>query len=154
MMIANFPQLFGTYFGTLLQDWCIKRGWVLVWSLGANAPFNPKSHHPTGDVQFASNNRVLDARVFPQTAASKNISSADLAAATTVFAAQWRKVNNTLSNDSHVNVDPAQWAKWWGAMAAGLPRSSAVAAPRPGDCSDRSACVGVGSGGHCVCYQR
>ena len=30
MMIANFPQLFGSYWGMLLQDWCIKRGWVLV----------------------------------------------------------------------------------------------------------------------------
>jgi len=35
-LIGSFPALFGSDLGTKLRSWCVKRGWILLWSLGLN----------------------------------------------------------------------------------------------------------------------
>eukprot|EP00658_Telonema_sp_P-2_P053687 TRINITY_DN4228_c0_g1_i5.p1 TRINITY_DN4228_c0_g1~~TRINITY_DN4228_c0_g1_i5.p1 ORF type:complete len:348 (-),score=79.69 TRINITY_DN4228_c0_g1_i5:831-1874(-) len=40
-VIGSFVALFGTNTGRLLQQWCTRWGWVLVWSLGLNLNQDP-----------------------------------------------------------------------------------------------------------------
>ena len=35
-LIGSFPALFGSELGTKLRNWCVQRGWILLWSLGLN----------------------------------------------------------------------------------------------------------------------
>ena len=48
-LIGSFPALFGSELGTKLRDWCVQRGWILLWSLGLNLGPNAQVSYVSDD---------------------------------------------------------------------------------------------------------
>eukprot|EP00039_Didymoeca_costata_P027026 m.17251 g.17251 ORF g.17251 m.17251 type:complete len:492 (-) comp5958_c0_seq2:65-1540(-) len=111
MIIGMFELLFGTTTGDVLRNWCIERGWALLWA------FNPQMSYfrcgPTGNYPGchvpddiasgldAANIRLLDPTVLSRVPAGQNISNS-LNSVQDDFETLWRIVN--VSNSNHTIV--------------------------------------------------
>ena len=176
---ASYPQLFGTATGKLLQQWCIRNGWALLWAPGfdclpgntleiCNATLGGDNYSHT----FWNSNRVasgvlraVDPVVQQQTARRLNLSAVDVGIAASAFAVHWDAVGKRVAAGTMQPgqlMTPAWWASWYG-LAAELPPAFGVRAARAHQCVDQPRCVGVvtvGLGhpnsstpiGDCICY--
>lgn len=131
-LIASYHDLFGTPVGARVREWCVQRGWPLLW--GGTAALNrtdPAPPHP-----YPAKTRLLDPVVLAALPAGRNLSVGRAAAA----------------------FDSA-WAA--GAGATPLPTLVAETGAElsveplfPGACADPE-CVGVRVGDStCVCAPR
>jgi len=68
-IIGSFPQLFGTHWGLLLQQFCIKWGWPLVWSFDVEQ----SSYSPYSILEFPSLSRIIDPMVQVHTQSVHNL---------------------------------------------------------------------------------
>ena len=84
MILAGFDSLFGSEAGEMLQNWCEKWQWPLVWTREGGG-WSP----PSGGSGSAGPQRLLDPVVLQSSAAGGNYSAAAKAAATS-FNALWK----------------------------------------------------------------
>ena len=143
-VIALFGPLFGTDEGAGVREWCIRNGWILVWSLGLNTD-DAQDFWSVGWVPspFPSNARFLD--VPAATAANRTISAHARAA----YDRSWRDASATRAAGGALGN--ATWSRLWRAAAGALPSSLRLRPARAADCARIDACVGVDFDGDCVC---
>ena len=153
MLVGQFDQLFGTPTGRQLQALAIQNRWVLAWGLGAwnssgwgGHGHGHHGHHwgppsaPSQNYSFAG--RVLDPTVLAASTAGHNVTTA------TATAAAWKAAWTAAASARAANATGAVWLQQWRRLPAAL----RLAPVRAGECGSANACVGVGAGGHCVCY--
>lgn len=152
-LIGSFPELFGSKTGSDLQKWASSRGWILVWSLGANFKIPVTWENAfIGTWPLPLNQRLVDPLVAQQTSAKGDLPLAqvDMSA----FSRQWEAVE-TLRN-SNVQIANTTWAKLWGNLTDSMPVGMRVSPLRAGRCprpsEDAPECIGISGDGKCVCY--
>eukprot|EP01047_Picozoa_sp_COSAG01_P033281 COSAG01_NODE_2442_length_7689_cov_89.459289_9_plen_183_part_00 len=79
LVIGDFGNLFGTPLGQTLRDWCVSRGWLLVWALGAAGQNVQAEWFGQPPIYSLFNQRTLD----PIAAAAAASSVANVSALTT-----------------------------------------------------------------------
>jgi hypothetical protein len=151
-IIGDFPSLFGTSEGRMLQNWCRKHSWALVWSLSLNIDseyglnfFNVGYY----EGPFPSNKRMLD----PTTTTSGFVNISATSASSVVNGSSW----NQLWRHAHklrrrVSTTNQTWTKLWRQAQSALPQAAQLATLHAGACKDTDRCFGLTPNGDCVCY--
>ena len=161
-VIGNFPELFGTPGGQQLRDWCISRGWVLIWALGAAGQNVQAEWFGQPPTYALFNQRTLDPIVLAATTVG-NVSSITTTAIQSKFGQLWGFIENY--RETHAPAKPVPgnpipppefnvsvYTYWFENQPKGL-----LVAPLTGShgCGDDAAdqCVGtLASDESCVCY--
>lgn len=152
-LIGKFPRLFGTVEGAALQQWCLKRGWLLVWSLGLNVGDDVNFFTaPYLNGTFPSNLRFLDPRVA--LSSSVNISRALLAEASTAFDKMWLETQRVraIMNLRNSSVSSGMWKHLYLNVSSSLSPELQLEPLRAAACEDEEHCIGTNRLGHCTCY--
>lgn len=145
-IIGDFPSLFGTPEGHMLQSWCHKQGWALVWSLGLNVDseyglnFFTVGYY-TGP--FPANQRLLD----PTT--TKYVNTSASIAHGNAWNRLWRHARLLRRMTKTTNQT---WTKFWKQAQSALPKEWQLATLHGGACRDTHRCFGLNPHGDCVCY--
>jgi len=154
-LLGSFPSLFGSGAGAKLQEWCLERGWILVWSLGLNLGDLPAFfwNAPILPQEFPSNQRLADPEVLLRTSASAN--STPSAATLRGFQELWLEANATRQRAAMQNssVSNTTWATMWARLGEALSPDLRLRPLQADACSDVERCVGTTPSGHCLCYQ-
>ncbi len=140
-ILAGFDSLFGTADGELLQRWCVKWKWPLVWT-ATGGGWSPSSHSGGGP------QRVLDPVVLQSSAAGQNYSSAAKSALKR-FQQLWH--NHTAKPPERFPPGPS------GGSGGGWSSLAQILAPLGVEPLQRGRCAGdcigtIVASGHCVCY--
>lgn len=152
-LIGNFGKVFGSANGERLREWCLQRGWVLVWALGPN--FNGTatwgSLLPGSNV--TANQRLVDPLVASRTTAAPTLPTDD--ATVVSFQRQWFKVKNLRSTVPEGKLANTTAALLWHNLTAASPAALRVSPLRDATCKqlqEGAECVGISGDGRCVCY--
>ncbi len=136
LITASFGDLFGTWFGSLMREWCQHWGWALAWVLytGATLEDSRRLLDPTV-LASTTVNVTLDATVAPK------------------FEAMWSAAN--ASRGTVVNF--TDYVQVWGDFVneSNTPTVGNALTWNIGvrDCEDYDNCFGQAhSSGLCVCY--
>jgi len=156
-LIGKFPRLFGTVEGVELQQWCLKRGWLLIWSLGLNVwDDEPNKLNfftaPFLKGTFPTNLRLLDPRVA--LGSSVNVSRDVLAEAAHHFDKLWlnaQRVRAT-ANLENTTVTSSTWKDLYHTVSSSMSAELQLEPLRAGSCEDEEHCIGTDRRGHCMCY--
>ena len=140
-ILAGFDSLFGSAAGELLQSWCAKWKWPLIWT-AASGGWGPGGDDGSGP------QRVLDPLVLQSAAAGQNY-TATAKATLSSFQQLWR--NHTAPPPGRLPPGPSGGGSGWSRLAQILGPALTIEPLQRGRCTGD--CIGtiVGSG-HCVCY--
>jgi hypothetical protein len=136
LVTASFAENFGSWYGSLLREWCKHWGWVLAWVL----------HSPN---TVLDGRRLLDPAVLPLTTVNVTLG----AGVAPAFEAMWAAAN--ASRATPVNF--TDYAQVWAAFVneSNTPTVGNALTWNIGirDCEDYDNCFGLAdSTGTCVCY--
>jgi len=151
-LIGDFPNLFGTEEGALLQDWAKQRKWVLVWSLGLNlgAPISTSNFELLGaGKEFPGNQRLVDPVVAAHSSAYQDLPQQP--SIQTAFQQRWQEAVMLRSQ----NATNVTWAKQWNGLVSSMPVGLQLRPLRGGECSRPAGapeCLGKSANGDCICY--
>jgi hypothetical protein len=173
-VIGVFSALFGTADGKLLQEWCVRNGWALLWAPGFFCTPGNTPQHCTAVAEGRNGTssfteaaltsgfaRMVDPIVQQQLSRPLNVSAIgpDVTAA---FVSEWERVGNASSAAgtglAPASVMTAGWWHSWQTASHNLPTDYAVRAMQARQCHDENMCIGVslsrtrGRGAECVCY--
>ena len=88
-VIGDFGSLFGTPLGQTLRDWCVSRGWLLVWALGAAGQNVQAEWFGKPPIYSLFNQRSLDPIAAAAVGNIGNISSLTTLAIQSQFGQLW-----------------------------------------------------------------
>ena len=162
-VIGDFGSLFGTPLGQTLRDWCISRGWLLVWALGAAGQNVQAEWFGEPPIYSLFNQRTLD----PIVAASVpvgNVSNLTTMAIQSQFGQLWgfiekyREMHPPAPPPAGVPIPPPPFnvsviTYWYANQPKGLLLEQLTGAHACGvEATDW--CVGtLVATGRCVCYE-
>jgi hypothetical protein len=164
-VIGRYSDLFGTPDGILLQQWCVKNGWSLLWAPGfncdaiANATVCANAtHHDLNENTLTSGvHRLVDPIVQLNNSHSRRLNISTSEGTAEVFSKHWDEVAKSISGNRSLvpsSVMSQAWRKSWQVLVTGLPSTFGVRALAAYRCGDSDRCVGTVLGGthDCVCY--
>jgi hypothetical protein len=136
LITASIGDHFGTYYGSLLQDWCKHWGWALAWVL-------------RDATTVLDGRRLLDPTVLPSTTVNVTLGPAVLPA----FQALWTAANTTPPAAGNYTYFENAWAAY--VNETNTPGVGQTLTWNIGvrDCEDYDNCFGLAhTTGTCVCY--
>lgn len=169
MVIGDFGGLFGTPLGQTLREWCIQRGWVLVWALGAAGQNVQAEWFGNPPIYSLFNQRTLDPIVLAAASVSvANVSALATPAVESAFGKLWGFIENYRATHPPPPPNPASPVHqpqfnvsvityWFESQPKGLLLEQLTGGH---DCGGDGAavadrCVGtLASDGSCVCYEQ
>ena len=145
-MVASFVSLFGNQNGTALREWCISRGWLLIWALGDGAA-GPRMPNSPFNSSLPWNARIVDPSVAAATSRRHNVSvSADSLA---VFEATWSEAQAAAAPRAAVAV----YKRWWTTLISCQRRELTANAMKASSCADQShRCIATNAVDDGLCY--
>ena len=166
MVIGDFAGLFGTPLGQTLRDWCVQRGWVLVWALGAAGQNVQAEWFGQPPIYALFNQRMLDPIALAATSVG-NVSALTTPAVRSHFGELWGFVENYRSSHPPPPPTPGDpvpppefnatvFTYWFEKQPPGLLVKQLKGADKlacGGGAGVEDRCVGtLASDGRCVCY--
>ena len=135
MVIGNFQKLFGSVAGIMLQEWCMKHHWPLVWAFGR--PVNATSYHGL--------DRIVDVKAL----GTSNMNRTVDISTHEKYQKIWNVTMKLRGDDDSFSPGSVTWMKLKGIVGS---RLIVRALPGGRPCSTETVqCVGIDQHHDCLC---